>query len=51
MDNIQSLCDRALLLHKGELLEDGPPASIIASYKRLLGQQRPADTCAKLTRV
>jgi lipopolysaccharide transport system ATP-binding protein len=39
MDNIQNLCDRALLLHGGKLLRDGTPAEVIADYKQLLGRK------------
>lgn len=41
IENILNLCDRALLLHNGQLLEDGAPGAIIASYKKLLGQRVP----------
>jgi ABC-type polysaccharide/polyol phosphate transport system ATPase subunit len=37
MDNIKSLCDRALLLHNGKLVHDGSPEDVIARYKELLG--------------
>jgi lipopolysaccharide transport system ATP-binding protein len=42
---IRELCDRAILLDKGELLESGEPSRVIESYHRLLfapEQDRPA---------
>ncbi|HEX3879119.1 MAG TPA: ABC transporter ATP-binding protein [Bryobacteraceae bacterium] len=34
---VASLCERALVLHHGELAFDGPPAAAIAAYKRMNG--------------
>jgi len=32
---VRQLCDRALLLHKGELIADGKPADVIARYEEI----------------
>jgi ABC-type polysaccharide/polyol phosphate transport system ATPase subunit len=32
---VRQLCDRALLLHKGELIADGKPAEVIARYEEI----------------
>lgn len=32
---VRRLCDRALLLHKGELMADGKPAEVIARYEEI----------------
>jgi ABC-type polysaccharide/polyol phosphate transport system ATPase subunit len=34
---IRQFCDRALLMHQGELLEDGPPDHVIEHYTELIG--------------
>ena len=34
--SIRSLCSRAILLHEGRLLEDGPPALVLETYNLLL---------------
>jgi ABC-type polysaccharide/polyol phosphate transport system ATPase subunit len=41
MDIIRRLCDRALLLHAGRLIEDGPSDMVIAHYEELLGNRIP----------
>jgi lipopolysaccharide transport system ATP-binding protein len=38
LNTIRELCDRVLLIHRGELLADGPPASVISRYEELVGQ-------------
>jgi len=35
MDAVRRLCDRALLLHHGELIEDGDPGDVARSYETL----------------
>lgn len=35
-ESIRELCDRALLLHRGELIFDGPPDEAIDRYERIL---------------
>jgi ABC-type polysaccharide/polyol phosphate transport system ATPase subunit/ABC-type polysaccharide/polyol phosphate export permease len=35
MDAVRRLCDRAILLHHGELVADGDPESVTAEYERL----------------
>ncbi|MGB5855873.1 MAG: ABC transporter ATP-binding protein [Oceanisphaera sp.] len=35
-ESVVSLCDRALLLDKGELLADGEPRQVVALYQKLL---------------
>lgn len=34
MSSVTSLCDRALFLHRGELLMDGSPKAVAAAYQR-----------------
>ena len=41
MDNVRKLCDRAMLVHGGRLLEDGPPDRVIGRYEALLGNRTP----------
>jgi ABC-type polysaccharide/polyol phosphate transport system ATPase subunit len=41
MDNVRKLCDRAMLVHGGQVLEDGPPDRVIARYEELLGHRTP----------
>jgi ABC-type polysaccharide/polyol phosphate transport system ATPase subunit len=41
MDNVRKLCDRAMLVHAGRLVEDGPPERVIARYEELLGNRKP----------
>jgi ABC-type polysaccharide/polyol phosphate transport system ATPase subunit len=41
MDNVRKLCDRAMLVHGGRVLEDGPPDRVIARYEELLGNRTP----------
>src|SRR5581483_3520255 len=38
MNSIRELCDRVLLVHQGELLDDGPPTNVISRYEELVGQ-------------
>jgi ABC-type polysaccharide/polyol phosphate transport system ATPase subunit len=35
--SISRYCDRVLLIHQGQLLEDGPPNYVIERYKELIG--------------
>ncbi len=35
INTVRKLCDRALLLHKGELVADGKPAEVIARYEEI----------------
>jgi ABC-type polysaccharide/polyol phosphate transport system ATPase subunit len=35
---VRQLCDRALLLHEGVLLADGPPDEVLAAYGEILHQ-------------
>jgi ABC-type polysaccharide/polyol phosphate transport system ATPase subunit len=41
MDNVRKMCDRAMLVHAGRLVEDGPPERVIARYEELLGNRKP----------
>jgi ABC-type polysaccharide/polyol phosphate transport system ATPase subunit len=34
--SVRELCNRALLLHEGVLLADGPPDQVLAEYTELL---------------
>jgi ABC-type polysaccharide/polyol phosphate transport system ATPase subunit len=38
MNSLRELCHRVLLLHNGELIEDGPPEPVLARYERLLSR-------------
>jgi ABC-type polysaccharide/polyol phosphate transport system ATPase subunit len=38
MDNIRQFCDRVLLIHAGELIEEGSPDDVIARYQELIEQ-------------
>jgi lipopolysaccharide transport system ATP-binding protein len=38
LTSIRQFCDRALLLHGGELMEDGSPEFVISRYEALLAQ-------------
>jgi ABC-type polysaccharide/polyol phosphate transport system ATPase subunit len=44
MDNMRKFCDRLLLVHNGEILEDGPPDHVIARYERIIGHRVPVPT-------
>jgi ABC-type polysaccharide/polyol phosphate transport system ATPase subunit/ABC-type polysaccharide/polyol phosphate export permease len=45
MDTVRRLCDRAILLHRGELRADGDPRSVAAEYERLNADpMRPPQT-------
>jgi ABC-type polysaccharide/polyol phosphate transport system ATPase subunit len=46
MDTVRNLCDRAILLHNGVLLEDGSVEEVSSRYRELLGQ-RVAETVRK----
>ena len=37
LQRVVEMCDRALLLHHGSLLEDGPPQEVLAAYNTILG--------------
>jgi ABC-type polysaccharide/polyol phosphate transport system ATPase subunit len=41
MDNVRKLCDRAMLVHAGRVVEDGLPDPVIARYEELLGNRMP----------
>ena len=45
---IQQLCSRALLLHEGSLVADGPPDEVFARYQELLdgNEKQPAQVVA-----
>jgi ABC-type polysaccharide/polyol phosphate transport system ATPase subunit len=38
---IEQLCSRAILLHRGEMIEDGPPPEVFTSYERVLARDHP----------
>jgi len=46
LDSVRSFCDRALLMHAGCLVEEGPPDFVIARYQKIIeGRTRePART-------
>jgi ABC-type polysaccharide/polyol phosphate transport system ATPase subunit len=37
LQHVLNMCDRALLLHQGSVVDDGPPDRILPAYARLLG--------------
>lgn len=39
---VQTLCDRAILLDKGRMLLDGPPAAVMDYYNALIGERENA---------
>jgi lipopolysaccharide transport system ATP-binding protein len=41
--SVRDLCTRALLLHEGALVADGPPDEVMGAYGELLGQPIGAD--------
>src|SRR5947207_10578553 len=40
---IRNLCSRAMLLHEGRVVEDGPPSTVLESYNLLLAQDMHRD--------
>lgn len=38
---VEQLCDRAVLLHRGELIEDGQPAEVFKAYERVVARDHP----------
>lgn len=38
--SVRQFCDRALLLHNGELIIDGAPAEVIERYQEIISQQQ-----------
>jgi len=40
LDTVETLCDRALLLHGGRVVADGDPRDVIYEYRRLTGDAR-----------
>lgn len=44
--SIKSLCSRALLLHEGRVLEDGPPDMVMETYNILLAPDMSRDYAA-----
>jgi ABC-type polysaccharide/polyol phosphate transport system ATPase subunit len=45
---VEALCDRAILLHQGEVIEQGDSASILRTYHRRLAARRPAVTTERV---
>src|SRR5437016_5162858 len=45
MSSVSRHCDRVLLIHNGELIEDGPSNRAIARYEELLTQTQPVSAC------
>lgn len=43
MNPIRSLCDRVILLDKGQIVTDGEPEQVIARYHELLQESRPTS--------
>ena len=37
LQRVVEMCDRALLLHHGSLVEDGPPQDVLTAYNTILG--------------
>jgi ABC-type polysaccharide/polyol phosphate transport system ATPase subunit len=40
--SVRTFCDRALLLHNGELVLDGSPEQVLSHYEQLIRQPQPA---------
>src|SRR5262249_51859017 len=38
LGTVRQLCDRAILLHNGELITDGRPADVICHYQEILAR-------------
>ena len=61
MDAVNSLCDRAILLEKGQIIDQGSTKNIVNKYlarafdtnskKEWLGSERPGDDVVKLNKV
>ena len=41
LDQIEKLCDRAILIDKGKITSSGEPKKVIAEYLRSIGQDSP----------
>ena len=39
LSSVRALCDRVLLIHNGELIEEGAPQIVVSRYEVLLGHQ------------
>ena len=48
---VKNLCDRALLLHRGRLLTDGPPGIVVDRYHGMLAQKEADDSERALAAV
>jgi lipopolysaccharide transport system ATP-binding protein len=48
---VKNLCDRALLLHRGRLLTDGPPGIVVDRYHGMLAQKEADDSERALAEV
>ena len=46
LEAVQRLCDRALLLHKGEVAREGTPADVILHYREEVLRARPNQQAA-----
>jgi hypothetical protein len=42
LNSVEFLCDRALLLNRGEVVADGPPREVIAEYERAANEALPS---------
>jgi len=38
---VEQLCTRAILFHRGELIEDGTPSDVFTSYERVVARDHP----------
>jgi hypothetical protein len=43
LKSVERLCDRVLLMQKGEIISDGPPRGVIAEYERALSSFAPSS--------
>ena len=50
MNAVKVLCDRALLLHKGEIVDEGIPEKVINSYNFLIAKLNDAEESLKVDR-
>jgi ABC-2 type transport system ATP-binding protein len=38
LHSVRRFCNRAILIHDGHLVEDGPPSAVISRYEELMAQ-------------
>jgi lipopolysaccharide transport system ATP-binding protein len=48
---VKNLCDRALLLHRGHLVSEGPPGTVVDQYHGMLAQKEVEDSERALSSI